>query len=72
MNAAEYEAIRAHTAQIAVLRRKGFTGEGVAASWIRRWVQPLQQRINYGFEYSGAEDPAWVMKEQMSDIELLD
>ncbi|CAD6251164.1 unnamed protein product [Miscanthus lutarioriparius] len=68
----EFEAIRPHIAQIVVLRRWGLSGEGVAASWVGRRIQPLQQRINYWFEYSRPEDPARITKEQMSDAELLD
>ena len=29
---------------------------GVVSSFLRRRVQPLKERENYGFEYSGAED----------------
>ncbi|XP_066372802.1 uncharacterized protein [Miscanthus floridulus] len=58
--------------RIVVRRKAGLTGEGVAASWLGRRVQPLQQRLNYGFEYTGPEDPGRVTKERLSDAELLD
>lgn len=37
----EFEAIHPHIKQIAVLRRNGLTGEGVAASWVGHQIQPL-------------------------------
>ena len=34
------------------------TGFGIVSSFLRRRVQPLKERENFGFEYSGAEDPS--------------
>lgn len=56
MTLEEFEVIRPLIAQIGVRRKNGLSGEGVAVSWIRRHIQPLQQRINYGFEYIEPED----------------
>ena len=72
MSKEDFKVIRPHIAQIAVCRNGGLTEEGVAACWIGHRIQPLQQRINLGFEYIGPEDPAGVTKEGLSDAELLD
>lgn len=53
-------------------RKIGLTDEAVAASWLGHRIQPLQQRQNYGFEYTGPKDPGRVTKEGLSDAELLD
>ena len=34
------------------------TGFGIISSFLRRRVQPLKEPENYGFEYSGEEDPS--------------
>jgi hypothetical protein len=44
--------------RIWVLKQQGLTGFRIIASYLRRRVQPLKARENYGFEYSGAEDPS--------------
>jgi hypothetical protein len=41
-----------------VLKQQGLTSFGIIASYLRRRVQPLKARENYGFEYSRAEDPS--------------
>jgi hypothetical protein len=38
LGVAEYDAISPHIAQIAVLRRRGLSGEGVAASYVGRRI----------------------------------
>ena len=40
------------------LKQQGLTGFRIISSFLRRRVQPLKERENYGFEYSGAEDPS--------------
>ena len=44
--------------RICSLKQQGLTGFGIVSSFLRRRVQPLKERENYGFEYSGAEDPS--------------
>ena len=34
------------------------TGNGIVASFLRRRVQPLMQRVHFGFEYTGSLDPS--------------
>jgi hypothetical protein len=38
---------------IAKLKQNWITGEAVAFDWIKRRIQPLQDRVNFGFEYQG-------------------
>ena len=44
------------------------TGFGIVSSFLRRRVQPLKERENFGFEYSGAEDPS----RMVPALELID
>ena len=44
--------------RICALKQQGLTGFGIVSSFLRRRVQPLKERENYGFEYSGVEDPS--------------
>jgi hypothetical protein len=44
--------------RIRILKQQGLTGFGIIASYLRRRVQPLKARENYGFEYSRADDPS--------------
>ena len=67
-----FEVIRPHIAQIVMRRKAGLTREDVATSWLGHRVPPLQQRLNYGFEYTGPEDPGCITKEGLPDAELLD
>ena len=41
---------------IAKLKQNRITGEAVAFDWIKRRIQPLQARVNFGFEYQGKND----------------
>ena len=46
---------------------------GVVSSFLRRRVQPLKERENYGFEYSGAEDPSRMVPVlELTDEEVLE
>jgi hypothetical protein len=44
--------------RIQTLKQQGLTRFRIVASFLRRRVQPPKARENYGFEYSGAEDPS--------------
>ena len=49
------------------------TGFGIVSSFLRRCVQPLKERENLGFEYSGAEDPSrMVLALELTDEEVLE
>ena len=39
------------------MKDQGLNGVVVVANFIRHRVQPLQERVHYGFEYTGPEDP---------------
>jgi hypothetical protein len=52
-------------------RGRGMTGESIAYSWLRRGVQPLQNRVNLGFQYEGAEDPSRMLKGDISHKEIM-
>jgi hypothetical protein len=45
----------------------GVTGASVMFSFFKRRVQPIQQRHNLGFEYTGTEDPFRLCVEELSD-----
>ena len=53
------------------MKDQGLSGIGVVASFIRRRVQPVQERIHYGFEYTALEDPTWVTTDERTEGELL-
>ena len=54
----ESQAIKPFLERICTLKQQVLTGFGIISSFLRRRVQPLKERENYGFEYSGAEDPS--------------
>ena len=54
------------------MKDQGLSGIGVVASFIRRRVQPVQERIHYGFEYTSLEDPAWVTTDELTEGEVLE
>jgi hypothetical protein len=39
-------------------RDAGVTGVSVMYTWLGRWIQPLQKRTRFGFEYLGILDPS--------------
>ena len=53
------------------LKEEGLTVAVVAASFLRRRIQPLQERVHYGFEYAGVEDPNRLIKVVLSDAVIL-
>ena len=58
MNATELERIHPFLKQLSAMKDQGLNGVGVVASFIRRRVQLLQERVHYGFEYIEPNDPA--------------
>ena len=42
---------------IAIIKKKGVTGDHVVFSFIGRWTQPLQLRKHPAFRYEGTQDP---------------
>ena len=49
------------------------TGFGIVSSFLRRRVQPLKERENFGFEYSRAEDPSRMVPVlELTDEEVLE
>ncbi|XP_022680442.1 uncharacterized protein LOC111256491 [Setaria italica] len=57
-------------AQITDLRTSGLTGINVAASFLKRRVQPLQQRAHSGFKYTSFDDPSRMSSEDVSDDDV--
>jgi hypothetical protein len=45
----------------------GVTGAFVMFSFFKRRVQPIQQRHQLGFEYTGSKDPSRICAEELSD-----
>ena len=55
------------------LKQQGLTGFRIISSFLRRRVQPLKERDNYGFEYSRVEDPSrMVLALEFTDEEVLE
>ena len=71
MNTVEHEGIQPFLKQLSVMRDQGLNGIGIVTSFIRRWVQPLQERVHYGFEYTESQDPARVTTDELSEEEVL-
>jgi len=72
MNAMELEGIRLFLKQLSDIKDQGLNGVGIVASFIRRRVQPLQERVHYGFEYIGPKDPARVTTDELIEDEVLE
>jgi hypothetical protein len=52
---------------IAAHKEIGVTGASVIFSFLKRWIQPIQQRHTLGFEYIGAEDPSRMCAEELTN-----
>ena len=69
----ESQAIKLFLERICTLKQQGLTGFGIVSSFLRRRVQPLKERENFGFEYSGAEDPSRMVPAlELTDEEVLE
>ena len=47
-------------------------GASVIAHWSMRRIQPLQRRINLGFQYTGEADPSRYTRTKISEDDLKD
>ena len=72
MNAMELEGIRPFPKQLLAMKDQGLNGVGVVTNFIRHRVQPLQKRVQYGFEYIGPQDPCRVTTEELIEDEVLE
>ena len=43
----------------------------MAFDWMKRRIQPLQDRVNFGFEYQGKNDPSQCSEKEISNREAL-
>ena len=69
----ESQAIKPFLERICTLKQQGLTGFGIVSSLLRRRVQPLKERENLGFEYSGVEDPSRMVPAlELTDEEVLE
>lgn len=57
--------------QIDGLKTSGVTREIAVKSFITHRIQPLAQRVNYGFEYLGTKDPSRTKLEELSSRKVL-
>ena len=48
------------------------TSASVIVHWILRRIQPLQQWVHFGFQYTGEEDPTRYSRAKISEDELKD
>jgi len=70
---AEVQAIQPFLDRISTLKQQGLTSFGIVSSFLRCRVQPLKERENFGFEYSGAEDPSRMVPAlELTDEEVLE
>ena len=68
----ELQAIQPFLERISTLKQQGLTGFRIVSSFLRRRVQPLKERENFGFEYSRAEDPSRMVPAlELTDEEVL-
>ena len=58
--------------RICALKQQGLTGFGIISSFLRRRVQPLEERENYSFEYSGVDPSRMVLALELTDEEVLE
>ena len=49
------------------LKDVGVTSATIMLSWLRRRIQPLQQRAHFGYQYAGASDPSRMVLEELGD-----
>jgi len=48
------------------------SGASVVAHWSLWRIQPQQQRVHLGFQYTGEADPSRYTRSQISEVELKD
>jgi len=70
---AELQTVKPFLERICTLKQQGLTGFGIISSFLCHRVQPLKERENYGFEYSGPEDPSRMVPAlELTDEEVLE
>ena len=73
MTTVEVQAIQPFLDRISTLKQQGLTGFGIVSSFLHRRVQPLKERENLGFKYSGAKDPSRMVPAlELTDEEVLE
>ena len=72
MNTTKLEGIRLFLKQLSTMKDQGINGVGVVTSFIRLRVQPLQERVHYGFEYIRPNDPTQVTTNELIEDEVLE
>ena len=58
LSSAELKELKPLLARISLLKQASLTGNGIVASFLRRRVQPLMQRVHFGFGYTSSSDPS--------------
>ena len=53
---------------IAIVKKKGVTGDHVVFSFISRWTQALQLRKHPAFRYEGTQDPTKMSSEPLVSL----
>jgi hypothetical protein len=66
----EIEELRLLLEDLAKLKAEGLTGGEVAISFIRRLLQPIQDRVHPAYEYWGQSDPTRVVRRKVSKEEM--
>ena len=73
MTVDELQVIKPFLERICALKQQGLTGFGIISSFLCHHVQPLKDRENFGFEYSGVEDPSRMVPAlELTDEEVLE
>jgi hypothetical protein len=68
----ETERIKPFFKEIKAFKIQDLSGIGIVASFIRRRVQPLRERVHYSFEYIRTEDPTQMSRDKLSEEEILE
>lgn len=71
LTATEHAKILPFIKQIDTLKMSRVTGEIVVKSFITRWIQPMAQRVNFGFEYLEAIDLTRTTPEALPSKQVL-
>ena len=70
-SAEEAQDVPALLERVQDLKNQGLTGVGIAFSFMKRRVQPLQQREHLGFDYEGPSDGSRTTPDDISDEMVL-
>jgi len=50
-------------------KKRNLSGASVVANWMCRRIQPLQQRVHFGYQYVGEEDPTRYTRDKISQAD---